>query len=59
MFILIASVWIVYIPILSVSLIIIAIGILYLLEPAQRLLTPVNFELPELPLVQETVVPQK
>ena len=57
--ILIASFWIIYIPILSVSLIIMAVGNLYFLKPAQRLLTPVNFELPEPPLVPETVVPQK
>jgi len=44
---------------LGVSLIIMALGNLYFLKPAHRLLTVPNFEPPEAPLVQEMVVPQK
>jgi hypothetical protein len=57
--IIIASIWISYLPMLGVVLIIMALGNLYFLKPAHRLLTVPNFEPPELPLVQETVVPQK
>ncbi len=58
--IIIAGVWISYLPMLGVSLIVIALGNLYFLKPAARLLTPLNFEPPEeVTLVQETVVPQK
>jgi len=58
--IIIASIWISYLPILGVTLIIMAVGNLYFLKPAHRLLTPLNFEPPEEPtLLQETVVPQK
>jgi len=57
--IIIASIWISYLPMLGVTLIVIAVGFLYFLKPAHRLLTPINFELLETPLVQETVVPQK
>jgi len=58
-FIFIAITWINYLPILSVALIIMAIGNLYFLIPAHRLLIVPNYEPPEPPLVQETVVPQK
>ena len=58
--IIIASIWISYLPILGVTLIIMAIGNLYFLKPAHRFLTVPNFELPEEPtLIKETVVPQK
>jgi hypothetical protein len=55
----IAMTWINYLPILSVTLSIMAIGNLYFLIPAHRLLTVPNYEPPEPPLVQEMVVPQK
>jgi len=55
----IAMIWIIYLPILSVALIIMAIGNLYFLIPAHQLLTVPNYEPPEPPLVQEMVVPQK
>ncbi|EDN68825.1 membrane protein [Beggiatoa sp. PS] len=58
-FIFIAITWINYLPILSVTLSIIAIGNLYFLIPAYRLLIGPNYEPPELPLIQETVIPQK
>ncbi|HEW97109.1 MAG: hypothetical protein DRR16_20550 [Candidatus Parabeggiatoa sp. nov. 3] len=57
--IIIASIWIIHLPILGIILIIMAVGNLYFLKPAHRLLTPINFELPQPPLVQETVIPQK
>ena len=58
-FIFIAMTWINYLPILSVTLSIMAIGNLYFLIPAHRLLTVPSYEPPEPPLVQEMVVPQK
>jgi hypothetical protein len=57
--VILAGIWMSYLPILSVILIMIAIGFLYLLKPAHRLLTVPNFELPEPKLKPETVVPQK
>ncbi len=57
--IIIADIWISHLPILGIILIIMAVGNLYFLKPAHRLLTPINFELPQPPLVQETVIPQK
>lgn len=57
--IIIASIWISYLPTLGVVLIIIAVGNLYFLKPAHRLLTPINFEPPAPTLILETVVPPK
>ncbi len=58
--IIIASIWISYLPMLGISLIVIAVGNLYFLKPAHRLLTVSKFEPPEEPtLVQETIVPKK
>ncbi len=60
-FIIIASIWISYLPILGIVLFIMAVGNLYFLKPAHRLLTPINFEPPaeEPTLILETVVPPK
>jgi len=52
--------WIIYLPILSIFLFIIAILNLYFLIPvAHKFLNVPNYELPESQLVQETVVPKK
>ncbi|MDM8565444.1 TMEM43 family protein [Candidatus Halobeggiatoa sp. HSG11] len=56
----IAITWAIYLPILSISLFIIAIlNLYYSIPAAHRLLIVPNYEPPEPPLVQEMVVPQK
>lgn len=59
--IIIASIWISYLPMLGVTLIVMAVCSLYFLKFAHRLLKVPNFELPEPTrfLIPETVVPQK